>query len=330
MPIVVRFSGLQSYEDWKRVRDSRKTGSKSLFRRDPLTQVNTSVKRFVAHRSFQSRLSVDDAISRVRKIDPATYTKYEAPLVWLIQQLRQLQPGRAANSVFPFYEKSMGVSVARSLNEMRDFAVTDLKSFPNSPAPRQKGRVFNRYHLMTPGERERGDGMASGYVKGRLSRHTIAMASPLVEVGKCGCCTTFAARATDILLKSDCPRRVELVAIPKTGTRVAHCFVLVGRKPGLAPNGKLPLPSSDAWGIDYCVVDPWLGALGFESFFPKGAGFSDKWLSGVFASNGVGTGLELKFASDRVDPIQTNLRQAVQLRKVDMPVEKNPDAGRVI
>lgn len=309
-----RFNGL-SYEAWETVRDGVKKGKTAWYRPSRLSPVNKAVKAYCKCRTIQKRLAVDDAIHRIRTQGKTAFEKYKAPLEWLIQQLESTTPHQIGINLCAHF----GPGVGRLLNDIRHYAVTDLKSFPGSIRPGHVGRVWNRYYQMTPGDLGQ-DGKAGARVRFGFDRQAIRSASRFLAAGRCGCCTTFAAHAANILLENGCTSRIEVVAVPTRG-RVAHCFVLVGRK-GHTDDGTIPKNSILTWGPDWCVVDPWLAALGYNCIFPLGQGFPNMWLRGSFSSDqkSKSAGLEQKFDSTAAAATPADFLRGVKLKKTGKDV----------
>lgn len=83
--------------------------------------------------------------------------------------------------------------------------------------------------------------------------------------GHVGVCTSFGKAAAYILTNDrDTGPLVEMVSF-KGRTGVAHIYVVVGREPIYEEGNKLP--SSDQWGKDAVIVDPWLCAMGWGAIF---------------------------------------------------------------
>jgi len=316
---------LQSYDEWEANRDSIKSGGTHWYRTSRLSAVNSALKKYFKTPSFARRLKVDDAIHKIRTSKADAYRKYERLLIWLYDEMERKNPHR----VYINRCNQFGMGVGNRLNEMCHYAVTDLQSFPGNIRPHHKGRVWNRYYKMSAGDRAN-DGKAGARVRLRFDRHSIRSASGFLEGGRCGCCTTFAARAADILLQSNCTRRIEVVAVPARG-RVAHCFLVVGRRGGLV-NGRLPMPSEQAWGVDYCIVDPWLAALGLDCIYPRGHKFPSNWLRGTFSGNGeAARGLEQKFDSEQAEDVRPeDFLSGIRLKKAVTNVRSGVTLGRVV
>lgn len=300
MPAVrVRFKGLESYKTWQTVRDGVKRSP--WYRSDPLSAVNKAVKSYCESRTMPRRLAVDDAIYRIRLHSKSTYERYRVAMDWLIGQLQNLTPHKPGIDRCAHF----GPNVGQMLNSMCHFAVTDLKSFPGSIRAGHVGRLWNRYGQMTDAELGQESKAGKG-VRVKFDRQSMGNASRLVAAGRSGCCTTFAARGASILLENGCTSRVEVVAVPTKG-RVAHCFVLVGRV-GNAIQGTIPKDLINTWGPDWCVVDPWLAALGFNCIYPLGQNFPNKWLRGSFSDQQNSAGLEQKFDSRAVAATAADVR----------------------
>jgi hypothetical protein len=279
-----------TYTDWENVRGVFKGGSTTWYRFSRLEPVNKALKLYFKGPSLRRRLAVDDAIHRIRSKSRAAYMKYEELLTWLAVEMERRNPHRVG---FTGGTGQFGKTVTTKLNEMAHYAVTDLPTYPGNIRPGHVGRVWNRYHLMTDAELSH-EGKASTRVCVKFDKGAIRSASQFTHAGRCGCCTTFAARAADIIMRAYPNTRVEVVAVPTAGT-TAHCFVIAGRN-GEAANGRLPQPSYEVWGQNFCVVDPWLAALGFDCVYPRGVNFPVNWLSGTFSGQ-TGNGLEQKFDS---------------------------------
>lgn len=314
MPAVrVRFNGLDTYQTWQTVRDGVKRSA--WYRSDPLSAVNKTVKRYCAARSMPRRLAVDNAIHRVRLRSKSTYEKYKPALEWLVRQLQTLTPHKPSIDHCAHF----GPGVGQMLNAMCDFAVTDLKSFPGSIRTGHVGRLWNRYYQMTDSELGQESKAGKG-VRVKFDRSSMRSASRLVAAARSGCCTTFAARGASILLENGCASRVEVVAVPTKG-RVAHCFVLIGRV-GNAVQDTIPKDSINTWGPDWCVVDPWLVALGFDCIYPLGQNFPNNWLRGSFSDKQNSAGLEQKFDSQAAaltaTDIHRNMRRNLKPTGIDV------------
>jgi hypothetical protein len=321
MPLDVS-KRLRSAQDWI---DNRKAATHWYTKKSNFDWVNTAVDSyFTGGRSYRKRLRVDRAIHKIRIQRPGIYRDFNALLMWLAGELERLNPHQVSRNTCGHF----GPDVGNELNEMCNYAVTDLQSFPGNirnDTQDHRGRVWNRYYSMSASDLEK-DGQAGARVRVGFNRNSIRSASAFLEGGKCGCCTTFAARAADILLRGS-TSRVEIVAVPTNG-RVSHCFVIVGRTGAASGSGKLTLPGAD-WGTTFCVVDPWLGALGFECIYPNGgAGFPANWLRGTF-SGADGAGLEQKFDSEFTGGVG-NFLKGVQLKKTKTVVKSGVRVGNVV
>ena len=320
MPVLNPLFDLRSYQDWDAARGVFKKGATRWYRPSRLAPVNKALKLYFQGPSMRRRLAVDDAIHRVRRESRAAYNKYEELLMWLYKEMERRHPHTLPNT---------GNPVLSRLNEMCQYAVTDLPSFPGNINKGHVGRVWNRYYQMTQAELAQ-DGQAGARVRLKFDTQAIRSAAQFVKAGRCGCCTTFAARAADIMLKG-LTQRVEIVAVPAAG-RVAHCFVILGRH-GDATGGHLPLPNSGAWGTNFWVVDPWLAALGFDCVYPNGVGFPQNWLTGSFKL-GTGAGLEQKFDSANTAGALSAADLAAQmqgrLKKVTTKESNGAAVGRVL
>lgn len=316
MPAVrVRFNGLESYKTWQTVRDGVKRSP--WYRSDPLSAVNKAVKSYCESRTIQRRLAVDDAIHRIRLHSKSIYENYKGALEWLIRQLQTATPHKPGIDRCAHF----GNGVGQMLNSMCNFAVTDLKSFPGNIRKGHVGRLWNRYYQMTDAELGQESKAGKG-VRVKFDRQSMRYASRLVAAGRSGCCTTFAARGASILLENGCTSRVEVVAVP-TRKFVAHCFVLVGRV-GNATQGTIPKDSIDTWGPDWCVIDPWLAALGFNCIYPLGQDFPNNWLRGSFSDQQNSAGLEQKFDSRAVARTPADIHRDMRrnLKTTGMDVTK--------
>jgi len=82
-----------------------------------------------------------------------------------------------------------------------------------------------------------------------------------------GVCTTFGHYCAHVLSYGrPLNQRIEVVAYKN------HVFVIVGRRGGYREPGH-GIPPRETWGNNYCIVDGWLGAMGYDVVYPNGGGY---------------------------------------------------------
>jgi hypothetical protein len=155
--------------------------------------------------------------------------------------------------------------VAGELDKFKPMAVLDAGAFPGDINPSKKQEVLDRAAKYPVPQGSAGSTMGDAFMSQQSTAWSITALKSVYEKvhsEKRGVCTSF-ARAAAYVLTVGRPSgpRIELVSYrnPKKN-RIAHVFVVLGRKGGLE-GGKLPDKSN--WGSDTMIVDAWLGAMGW-------------------------------------------------------------------
>ncbi len=208
--------------------------------------------------------------------------------------------------------------VLEKLNQCKNFACTDVGTFAGDINQRLSEAQREAIYLRGTGHGH-ATGIpfippAAGNAAGDWNPNDLRTAYDNVYKYRAGECTSFAKAAAHILsTHAPGPRilpRIEIVSYRWRGRGprfngegqpiyvkdatgqftnrqameakfITHVFCVVGRS-GQDVQHNQPMPQSNSWGDDCCIVDCWLGALGYDCWFTVGRYPKLGYLTGGF------------------------------------------------
>jgi hypothetical protein len=244
-----------------------------------------------------NRDGVDKVLYDIKVNDSTLWTSGRPLFAWLFGQLNRRNAFRPTTRSASGH---FGTSVGDAINDLSQFACSDVLTWPGNIKGGQRHRVLMRYYLTDQVKvLSEAQANAGAVCLGKYSAFKLKSVHDLIQTAESACCTTFAMTGAHILISKGVTSRVELVAVPGV-----HCLIVVGRVGGLV-SGKVP--DASTWGGTAIVVDPWLGSLGHEAIFTNPSSYPyQNWLSN----------LEQNYDSSAVG-VPFNPFANVKLRKVE-------------
>jgi hypothetical protein len=164
---------------------------------------------------------------------------------------------------------------AAELDEFKNFAATDLRTYDRIVNPKARRAAEDRYDEFV----RRGKAPQPWMPPSSWSLSSLRAGYRQVEAARAGSCTDFGVACAYLLgSASEGDRRFGQVHLEIVSWRrgaAAHTYVVVGRNGDLERDAMLPEMSTwkgqngDAW----YVVDGWAGAMGYDVIYRKASHF---------------------------------------------------------